>query len=67
MPLCTACTHCTQDSLVVIEIRVIKCYLECHLAHKDGSKDVVGDGEEDSFLDRQTGGGREKYSVTNRR
>lgn len=29
---------------------LIKRYLECHLAHKDGSKDVVGDGEKDSFL-----------------
>lgn len=37
----------------------VKCYLECHLAHKDGGEDVVGDGEEDSFLDGQTGAGRE--------
>lgn len=37
----------------VIERQVVKCYLERHLAHKDGSKDVVGDGEKDSLLDGQ--------------
>lgn len=57
MPLCSTCVHYTQDALVVIEKQVVKCYLECHLAHKDGCKDVVGDGEKDSFLDRQTGAG----------
>ena len=55
--------------MTVIERQVVKCYLECHLAHKDGSKDVVGDGEEDSFLDRQTERGRERerYSVRKKR
>lgn len=48
--------HYTKDSLKVIKRQVVKCYLECHLAHKDGSKNVVGDGEKDSFLDQQTGG-----------
>lgn len=51
----------------VIERRAVKCYLECHLADKDGSKDVVGDGEKDSFLSRQTGGGRERLTVRKRR
>lgn len=37
----------------VIERQVVKRYLERHLAHKDGSKDVVGDGEKDSLLDGQ--------------
>lgn len=31
----------------------VKCYLESHLAHKDGGEDVVGDGEEDSFLEAE--------------
>lgn len=35
------------------ERQVVKCYLESHLAHKDGSKDVVGNGEKDSFLCEQ--------------
>lgn len=39
MLLCTA-THSQAD----VERQVVKCYLECHLAHKDRSKDVVGDG-----------------------
>lgn len=52
-------TTCIKESLAVKESQVVKCYLECHLAHKDGSKDVVGDGEEDSFLDRQTGAEKE--------
>lgn len=35
-------THFTQDSFV--QSQVDKYYLECHFAHKNGSKDVVGDG-----------------------
>lgn len=64
MSLCRACKHYTQDLLNVIERQVVKCYLECHLAHKDGSKNVVGDGEKHSFLDQQRE--REKNSQSER-
>lgn len=41
--------------LGTIESQVVKRYLESHLAHKNGCKDVVGDGEKDSFLYEQNG------------
>lgn len=40
----------------------VKCYLESHLAHKDGGEDVVGDGEEDSFLETQSERGEDERS-----
>lgn len=67
MFLCRASKHYTQDSLKVIERQVVKCYLECHLAHKDGSKNVVGDGEKDSFLDPTNRRERGKFTVRKRR
>lgn len=39
------------EELLAARGNAVKCYLESHLAHKDGSEDVVGDGEEDSLLD----------------
>lgn len=47
---------------MIMERQVVKCYLECHFAHKDCGKDVVGDGEEDSFLDTHTHRQRERDS-----
>lgn len=49
---------CIMESFAVTDRQALKCYLECHLADKDGGEDVVGDSEEDSFLDRQTEAGR---------
>lgn len=49
---------CITESFAVIDRQALKCYLECHLADKDGGEDVVGDSEEDSFLDRKKQAGR---------
>lgn len=38
------------EELLAARGNAVKCYLESHLAHKDGGENVVGDGEEDSFL-----------------
>lgn len=43
------------EELLAARGTAVKCYLESHLAHKDGGEDVVGDGEEDSFLDDAVG------------
>lgn len=54
-PLRNTCTLYTLRTLWgVIERQTVKRYLECHLAHKDGRKNVVRDCEEDSFLHGQT-------------
>lgn len=42
------------EELLAAGGHAVKCYLESHLAHKDGGEDVVGDGEEDSFLETQS-------------
>lgn len=43
----------SQRSSVIKKRATANCYLERHFTHKNGSKDVVGDSEEDSFLGRE--------------